>query len=132
MIVVKENASKLDMGVVKEGRYLLVPSFTLYVILYLYLPLLPHSVHCQCTKNPIIFNFGDSNSDTGGYADGVGLNFSPPNGRTYFHQPARRLSDGRLMIDFLCKFTFAFSTITRSLILKTKDQHMALEKYGNS
>ncbi|KAG8477589.1 hypothetical protein CXB51_030854 [Gossypium anomalum] len=103
MIVVKENASKLDMGVVKEGRYLLVPFFTLYMILFLYLPLLPHSVHCQCTKTPIIFNFGDSNSDTGGYADGVGLNFAPPNGRTYFHQPARRLSDGRLMIDFLCE-----------------------------
>ncbi|KAA3476185.1 GDSL esterase/lipase [Gossypium australe] len=91
------------MGVVKEGRYPLVPFFTLYMILFLYLPLLPHSVHCQCTKTPIIFNFGDSNSDTGGYADGVGLNFSPPNGRTYFHQPARRLSDGRLMIDFLCE-----------------------------
>ncbi|KAB2003234.1 hypothetical protein ERO13_D11G112100v2 [Gossypium hirsutum] len=103
MIVVKENASKLDMGVVKGGRYLLVPFFTLYMILFLYLPLLPHSVHCQCTKTPIIFNFGDSNSDTGGYADGVGLNFAPPNGRTYFHQPARRLSDGRLMIDFLCE-----------------------------
>ncbi|KAH1081167.1 hypothetical protein J1N35_020928 [Gossypium stocksii] len=103
MIVVKENATKLDMGVVKEGRYLLVPFFTLYMILFLYLPLLPHSVHCQCTKTPIIFNFGDSNSDTGGYADGVGLNFAPPNGRTYFHQPARRLSDGRLMIDFLCE-----------------------------
>ncbi|MBA0634382.1 hypothetical protein Godav_029430 [Gossypium davidsonii] len=103
MIVVKENASKLDMGVVKGGRYLLVPFFTLYMIPFLYLPLLPHSVHCQCTKTPIIFNFGDSNSDTGGYADGVGLNFAPPNGRTYFHQPARRLSDGRLMIDFLCE-----------------------------
>ncbi|KAG4174230.1 hypothetical protein ERO13_A11G107300v2 [Gossypium hirsutum] len=103
MIEVKENASKLDMGVVKEGRYPLVPFFTLYMILFLYLPLLPHSVHCQCTKTPIIFNFGDSNSDTGGYADGVGLNFAPPNGRTYFHQPARRLSDGRLMIDFLCE-----------------------------
>ncbi|MBA0686076.1 hypothetical protein Goari_013697 [Gossypium aridum] len=103
MIVAKENASKLDMGVVKGGRYLLVPFFTLYMILFLYLPLLPHSVHCQCTKTPIIFNFGDSNSDTGGYADGVGLNFAPPNGRTYFHQPARRLSDGRLMIDFLCE-----------------------------
>ncbi|XVE73493.1 hypothetical protein DITRI_Ditri11bG0122300 [Diplodiscus trichospermus] len=61
------------------------------------------TVHCQCTQKPIIFNFGDSNSDTGGIADGLGLNVPPPNGRTYFHQPVGRLSDGRLMIDFLCE-----------------------------
>ncbi|XVF22030.1 hypothetical protein REPUB_Repub12eG0139300 [Reevesia pubescens] len=94
------------MGVVKERCSFLFPLFTLHVIfgiLDLLLLLLPLSVHCQCTKNPIIFNFGDSNSDTGGYADGLGLNFAPPNGRTYFHQPAGRISDGRLIIDFLCE-----------------------------
>ncbi|KAL4362257.1 hypothetical protein GQ457_04G029510 [Hibiscus cannabinus] len=91
------------MGIVKGRCYLLFPLFTLDVILFVSLPLLPLSVHSQCTRNPIIFNFGDSNSDTGGYVDGLGLNFLPPNGRTYFHQPAGRLSDGRLMIDFLCE-----------------------------
>ncbi|KAK8565567.1 hypothetical protein V6N13_020662 [Hibiscus sabdariffa] len=91
------------MGVVKGGCYLLFPLFTLDAILFFSLPLLPLSVHSQCTRNPVIFNFGDSNSDTGGYVDGLGLNFLPPNGRTYFHQPAGRLSDGRLMIDFLCE-----------------------------
>ncbi|KAK6260373.1 hypothetical protein SCA6_014847 [Theobroma cacao] len=90
------------MGAPKQGCSLMYPLFTLHVI-FCTLPPLPLPVHCQCTKTPIIFNFGDSNSDTGGFADGLGLNFAPPNGRTYFHQPAGRLSDGRLMIDFLCE-----------------------------
>ncbi|XWS21622.1 hypothetical protein CRYUN_Cryun30bG0070300 [Craigia yunnanensis] len=69
--------------------------------------LLPHATilnpavyaqkHCDF---PAIFNLGDSNSDTGGYA----ASFYPPTspyGDTYFHMPARRFSDGRLMIDFI-------------------------------
>ncbi|OMO55584.1 Lipase, GDSL [Corchorus olitorius] len=58
-------------------------------------------VHAQ--KNcdfPAIINLGDSNSDTGGYA----ACFTPPTspyGDTYFHRPARRFSDGRLVIDFI-------------------------------
>ena len=71
------------------------------VILCLCLPLF---VHSQCNRKPVVFNFGDSNSDTGGYSIGLGLNFGPPNGRTFFHQPSGRLCDGRLIIDFLCKF----------------------------
>ncbi|XVF36906.1 hypothetical protein REPUB_Repub19eG0099100 [Reevesia pubescens] len=49
---------------------------------------------------PAIFNLGDSNSDTGGYASAF---FPPtsPYGDTYFHMPARRFSDGRLIIDFI-------------------------------
>ncbi|KAH9757008.1 GDSL esterase/lipase [Citrus sinensis] len=49
---------------------------------------------------PAIFNLGDSNSDTGGLAAA----FTPPNspyGETYFHMPAGRFSDGRLIIDFI-------------------------------
>ncbi|KAK6153114.1 hypothetical protein DH2020_012753 [Rehmannia glutinosa] len=47
-----------------------------------------------------IYNFGDSNSDTGGIAAA----FYPPaspSGETYFHRPAGRASDGRLIIDFI-------------------------------
>ncbi|XWS25140.1 hypothetical protein CRYUN_Cryun27aG0045000 [Craigia yunnanensis] len=71
--------------------------------------LLPHATvlnpvvyaqkHCDF---PAIFNFGDSNSDTGGYAAA----FYPPtspNGDTYFRMPARRFSDGRLLIDFIAE-----------------------------
>ncbi|KAI3463051.1 hypothetical protein Pfo_019714 [Paulownia fortunei] len=49
---------------------------------------------------PAIYNFGDSNSDTGGIAAA----FYPPaspSGETYFHRPAGRASDGRLIIDFI-------------------------------
>ncbi|KAL7140723.1 hypothetical protein ABFS83_08G007100 [Erythranthe nasuta] len=49
---------------------------------------------------PAIYNFGDSNSDTGGSAAA----FYPPalpSGETYFHRPAGRASDGRLIIDFI-------------------------------
>ncbi|XP_042500018.1 GDSL esterase/lipase At3g26430-like isoform X2 [Macadamia integrifolia] len=47
-----------------------------------------------------IFNFGDSNSDTGGLSAAFGQ-APPPNGETYFHAPAGRYSDGRLVIDFI-------------------------------
>ncbi|GMY16598.1 GDSL esterase/lipase At1g54790-like [Fagus crenata] len=50
---------------------------------------------------PTIFNFGDSNSDTGGLAAGIAFPVGPPNGQTYFLKPSGRFSDGRLIIDFL-------------------------------
>ncbi|RWR80625.1 GDSL esterase/lipase-like protein [Cinnamomum micranthum f. kanehirae] len=51
---------------------------------------------------PAIFNFGDSNSDTGCViAAGIGGLLDPPYGQTYFHEPSGRFSDGRLIIDFL-------------------------------
>ncbi|PRQ26545.1 putative alpha-L-fucosidase [Rosa chinensis] len=53
---------------------------------------------------PAIFNFGDSNSDTGGFAaSSLPSTPTPPYGETYFHMPAGRFSDGRLIIDFLAK-----------------------------
>lgn len=49
---------------------------------------------------PALYNFGDSNSDTGG---GAAAFFPPaaPCGETYFLRPAGRASDGRLIIDFI-------------------------------
>ena len=49
---------------------------------------------------PAIYNFGDSNSDTGG----ISAAFYPagtPSGETFFHNPTGRASNGRLMIDFI-------------------------------
>ncbi|KAJ7945451.1 GDSL esterase/lipase [Quillaja saponaria] len=51
---------------------------------------------------PAVFNFGDSNSDTGGLSAVFGQ-APPPNGESYFHSPAGRYSDGRLVIDFIAK-----------------------------
>ncbi|OMO77787.1 Lipase, GDSL [Corchorus capsularis] len=50
---------------------------------------------------PAVFNFGDSNSDTGGIVAGKAFPLIPPNGETYFLKPSGRLCDGRLIIDFL-------------------------------
>ncbi|GFP91454.1 GDSL esterase/lipase at4g01130 [Phtheirospermum japonicum] len=49
-----------------------------------------------------IFNFGDSNSDTGGFWAAFPAQ-NPPNGITYFKKPAGRATDGRLIIDFLAQ-----------------------------
>ncbi|KAH9625362.1 hypothetical protein KSS87_015191 [Heliosperma pusillum] len=49
---------------------------------------------------PAIFNFGDSNSDTGGLTALYGQ-AHPPNGETFFGGSAGRFCDGRLIIDFL-------------------------------
>ena len=49
---------------------------------------------------PAIYNFGDSNSDTGG----ISAAFEPipaPYGDAFFHKPAGRDSDGRVLIDFI-------------------------------
>lgn len=51
---------------------------------------------------PAIFNFGDSNSDTGGGAAAF-FPVSPPFGETYFHKPAGRRCDGRVIIDFIAQ-----------------------------
>ncbi|KAE8077456.1 hypothetical protein FH972_016018 [Carpinus fangiana] len=56
----------------------------------------------NCTF-PAIFNFGDSNSDTGGLAAAAFITPTPPFGETFFHMPAGRFSDGRLIIDFMAK-----------------------------
>lgn len=49
---------------------------------------------------PAVYNFGDSNSDTGGRSAAFAQTHSPY-GRTYFGKPSGRLSDGRLIIDFM-------------------------------
>ena len=52
-----------------------------------------------------IFNFGDSNSDTGGFYAAFPSQPSP-NGMTYFKRPVGRPSDGRHSIDFLGKLHY--------------------------
>ncbi|XP_028081459.1 GDSL esterase/lipase At1g54790-like [Camellia sinensis] len=52
-------------------------------------------------KYPAVFNFGDSNSDTGELFAGLGVRLGLPFGSTYFHKPSSRMCDGRLVLDFL-------------------------------
>ena len=58
-------------------------------------------------KFPAFYNFGDSNSDTGG----ISAAFEPipwPYGQTFFNRPSGRDSDGRDLIDFIGNFFFLF------------------------
>lgn len=74
-----------------------------YTLLIIAEMLLPNSVLGSNTCNfPAIFNFGDSNSDTGGFSAVYGQT-PPPYGETFFHAPAGRYSDGRLIIDFIAQ-----------------------------
>ena len=57
-----------------------------------------------------IFNFGDSTSDTGNSAfDHPAMDKNSPYGSTYFKHPSGRLSNGRLIIDFIGIFYIYFS-----------------------
>ncbi|KAI3931300.1 hypothetical protein MKX01_040217 [Papaver californicum] len=56
----------------------------------------------QLCNFPAIYNFGDSNSDTGGISAAF-LAIPPPNGETFFGRPSGRTSDGRLVIDFIAE-----------------------------
>ncbi|PQP98686.1 GDSL esterase/lipase [Prunus yedoensis var. nudiflora] len=49
---------------------------------------------------PAIYNFGDSNSDTGGLS-ATFFRLPSPYGNTFFGKPVGRISDGRLIIDFI-------------------------------
>lgn len=56
---------------------------------------------------PAVFNFGDSNSDTGGLTAGLGFRLPQPYGDLYFNDSsssAGRFSDGRLIVDFLSTY----------------------------
>lgn len=57
------------------------------------------SSHSKC-EFEAIFNFGDSNSDTGGFWAAFPAQ-SRPFGMTYFKKPTGRATDGRLIVDFL-------------------------------
>ncbi|XVF16318.1 hypothetical protein REPUB_Repub10bG0020900 [Reevesia pubescens] len=49
-----------------------------------------------------VYNFGDSNSDTGGGSAAFWI-AGPPSGQTFFGRPVGRGSDGRLIIDFIAE-----------------------------
>ncbi|KAM7484170.1 hypothetical protein LguiA_000179 [Lonicera macranthoides] len=51
---------------------------------------------------PAVYNFGDSNSDTGSVSATFGRAHLP-NGQTFFGKPSGRYSDGRLVIDFIAE-----------------------------
>lgn len=81
-------------------------------------------------KEVVVFNFGDSNSDTGGVAAAGGIHIMPPEGRTYFRRPTGRLSDGRVIIDFICELlNHLHPSLRRSII--TTSRHLSTNRVPN-
>lgn len=79
----------------------LVKSLVCSIIVLWSVTKIDHAYASEECDFPAIFNFGDSNSDTGGLASAFPAFLPPPYGETYFHEPAGRFSDGRLIIDFI-------------------------------
>ncbi|XP_018841763.2 GDSL esterase/lipase At1g54790 isoform X3 [Juglans regia] len=86
-------------------KIIIIPILTLFSII---LPL-ANSIDFHY---PIVFNFGDSNSDTGGLAAGLGFRLAPPNGQIYFKTSSGRFCDGRLILDFLSSLALSMATKT--------------------
>lgn len=84
-------------------------SFTLQTIV-LVLPFLSLRTLATDFNYPAVFNFGDSNSDTGGLAAGMAFPVGAPYGQTYFLKPAGRFCDGRLIIDFLSEYGYGWNS----------------------
>lgn len=63
----------------------------------------PAPAAAACARRPVVFAFGDSNTDTGGVAAGLGHYYPLPEGRVFFRRSTGRLCDGRLVIDYLCE-----------------------------
>ncbi|KAK2416285.1 GDSL esterase/lipase [Trifolium repens] len=69
------------------------------IIITNYYSVLAQSRKCDF---PAIFNFGDSNSDTGGLSAAFGQP-GYPYGESFFHHPVGRYCDGRLIVDFIAE-----------------------------
>lgn len=80
----------------------------LQILAALLVSYLPHISSSANFSYVAVFNFGDSNSDTGGLVAGVAFPVGPPNGQTYFLKPSGRFCDGRLVIDFLSMYASLF------------------------
>ena len=82
----------------------------------------------ECSPGrPLIINFGDSNSDTGGVLAGTGLQIGLPHGMTCFHRGTGRLGDGSLIIDFFCKSNFSSTILNTSFSKQWLVQESDLE-----
>ncbi|XP_010251552.1 PREDICTED: GDSL esterase/lipase At4g01130 [Nelumbo nucifera] len=75
--------------------------FSFSIIIWVFLAVLVSSSEYKCDFKAI-FNFGDSNSDTGGFWAAFPAE-SGPFGMTYFKKPSGRAADGRLIVDFLAQ-----------------------------
>lgn len=73
---------------------------SLYLVIGVMLLIVVDAIEFKYPQYPVVFNFGDSNSDTGGLVSELGKQLNPPYGNTHFGHPEGRFCDGRLVIDF--------------------------------
>ncbi|TXG54646.1 hypothetical protein EZV62_019902 [Acer yangbiense] len=100
-------ASSTDKCAAKAGMDSVKPFCVVVMVLVLGLTVIPMAVMCDVDSTercefPALYNFGDSNSDTGGKSAAM-TDVSPQNGETFFGHPSGRFSDGRLIIDFIAE-----------------------------
>ncbi|XP_071717492.1 GDSL esterase/lipase At5g14450-like [Rutidosis leptorrhynchoides] len=95
------NLSRWGLIVTIGSLLLITSSISKFVKQGMISNLVNNNNHHDC-QFPAIYNFGDSNSDTGA-ASAVFSPVLPPYGITYFHKPSGRYSDGRLIIDFIAE-----------------------------
>lgn len=90
-----------------------------------------------------VYNFGDSNSDTGARSAALGA-VPPPNGITFFGKPSGRACDGRLIIDFIGKqeslhvyqplmvfqFIYCSRILANSLVFRKKKKEKIKHTYS--
>ncbi|KAG0463946.1 hypothetical protein HPP92_020015 [Vanilla planifolia] len=94
------NKDEAKAGRRRHGVRTTAPASLLFLLIIIMLSTVePSEANCSF---PAIFNFGDSNSDTGGFWAAFPFQRAPF-GMTFFHKPAGRASDGRLVIDFLAQ-----------------------------
>ncbi|KAJ8753455.1 hypothetical protein K2173_019854 [Erythroxylum novogranatense] len=73
----------------------------LHILVLLFFIIFPLTRSIKHFKFPAVFNFGDSNSDTGNLIAAGIESIDPPYGQIHFEKPSGRYCDGRLIIDFL-------------------------------
>ncbi|KAL9998144.1 putative carboxylesterase [Helianthus debilis subsp. tardiflorus] len=87
-------------------------SFLYFALLTIFIPIILHSPfsHASPRTRPFdkVYVFGDSYTDTGNLNDATRPSIfhhvdSLPYGRTFFHHPTNRYSNGRLVIDFIAE-----------------------------
>ncbi|KAI4372255.1 hypothetical protein MLD38_010509 [Melastoma candidum] len=75
--------------------------FSVLVVLILLLSISSSLIDSIVFDFPAVFNFGDSNSDSGCLVASGIESLDPPHGQSFFGYPFGRYSDGRLIVDFL-------------------------------
>lgn len=102
----------------RGGKFMFHTVMAYHILLslaMLALLMIPPFVSPTTFSYPAVFNFGDSNSDSGGLVAGMGEQLDPPNGQTFFKKPSGRFCDGRLIIDFLSTYIILSSTLSQTM-----------------